>query len=239
MGRLKHSVTLLIMLVCCSAAQAESYIETDPKLAWLIGKNTAFANAVELQRNGFVADQKKIQDSVAGLTATLVSIKELQINTLENSDDFQYESWIWKQIAAHTTRIGGAAAEIAARLWSLKMGMVVATEITPLTARCTTLVKTFKSIVVNASKHSIKDDKGHYGDGGNYMSRVDRCNLAFKILTEVSAICERLESILLQVRFFTFERMFMKLDPDGWSAMWSTIGLVEQIKYQWNHFKMN
>ena len=151
MERLKFGITLLLMMLCYLGSSAESYVEYDPKLAWLIGKNTAFVSAAEQKRNSEIAEQKKIQDSIAVMTATLVSIKELHMQTLDNADDFQYESWIWKQIAGHTTRIAGASAEICARLWSLKMGAVVVTEITPLTASCTDLVRTFKSIVVNLS----------------------------------------------------------------------------------------
>lgn len=238
MERLKFAITLLLLMLCCLGSSAESYVEYDPKLAWLIGKNTAFVSAAEQKRNSEIAEQKKIQDSIAVMTATLVSIKELNMQTLDNADDFQYESWIWKQIAGHTTRIAGASAEICARLWSLKMGAVVVTEITPLTASCTDLVRTFKSIVVNASKSSIKDDKGHDSDGGNYLNRVDRCNMAFQILKQVAAIRAKLESILLQVRFFSFDRMFMKLDPEGWANMWNTIGIVDQIIYSWRHFKV-
>lgn len=213
------------------------YVETDPKLAHYINENTVSAMAWEEGRTAEVGKQINTQDSILAKTSTLLSIKELSLVTLENAKGFGYETGIYKQMFSHCTAIASMSYQLVKTLNDMKVSFVVVMEVGDLVDRAQSLARSFVDIVANGNiKNPMGGDPGR-GDGHNYLKRIDRLNMANKIVIELGLVRLRLEKMLLHSRYLTLDAAHRMIDPQGWANKWNGRASIDQVIYQWRHFR--
>lgn len=238
MERLMNMRILVVFAVlwACGIAWAQS-VETDPKLAYYIHQNTGYAKAWEDGRNKEVDTQISTQDSILAKTSVLLTIKELSMISLENAKGFGYESGIYKQMFNHCTTIATLSYQLIKTLNDLKVSFIVVMEVGDLVDRAQSLARSFADIVSNGNIKDPMSGDPAKGDGHNYLKRIDRLNMANKIVTELGLVRLRLERMLLHARYLTLDVAHRMIDPQGWANKWNGRGAMEQVIYQWRNFK--
>lgn len=247
MGKLKFLLLMMAIMFCCHS-KAAWRIVYDIKTTAQVTANATAQKMIEDQHNQRLDSIKSKQERIMKYTATMATIKDLYILSMQNISGFGEESKMYIEMFNTTVDI---FKNIPIAIKTLnkfpgKNHLLCLNEIQNLILETEQCVAAFKDIVNNGkiksplpkNKYMPENGGGRYkmgqGDGYNVLDRYQRYSMANGILSSLIDIKYRLEAIVYMCQFCNnFSNLMFNIDVDSWLSFFTIKNAAEGLINDW------
>ena len=232
-------ILVLTMLLASLNIRAGWRVVIDKRTMAAVTANAVSQKIIEDKHNGRLDSIKSKQEKLMQYTATMASIKELYLLSMQNITGFGEESKYYGEIVSLTAGIFKDVPIVLKQLGKSpgKNYVVCINEMANLVSETEGLVHDFVDIVNNGRiRNPLKEGKnGGKDDGYNLLNRYERLTMANKIYSRLLEIHYKLEVMVMMCQFGnSWGDVLMAIDGESWAAYITARNSVDGLIDNWN-----
>lgn len=243
MGRIKIVLLGAALFLAACPAKAWWKFVINP---WAIGQveaNTAAVTLIENDHNSKLSQIQDKQKKIAQFTATMATIKEVSLLSLQNVSGFGEESKMYKEILSTLATMPKDFAITMKYLTkgNVKNYLICMDEIMGLVYDVKHCTNTFKNVVTNGKVSFPKEplpSATNFGkdknDGENLLDRWTRWSLANQILSDLKEIQYKIHAIAYMCQYCnSMSNLIFAVDVDSWLSFFTAKNAVDGLISDW------
>ena len=232
-------ILVLTMLLASLNIRAGWRVVIDKRTMAAVTANAVSQKIIEDKHNGRLDSIKSKQEKLMQYTATMASIKELYLLSMQNITGFGEESKYYGEIVSLTAGIFKDVPIVLKQLGKSpgKNYVVCINEMANLVSETEGLVHDFVDIVNNGRiLNPLKEGKnGGKDDGYSLLNRYERLTMANKIYSRLLEIHYKLEVMVMMCQFGnSWGDVLMAIDVESWAAYITARNSVDGLIDNWN-----